>query len=283
MADTLLGNLTPGINDALDSGLTVATRIKFTADRTITKVRWFFPTPVPSNTVPWAIWAYNPGDDTAGALLGTGSFSASPTPNAWNEISITPIMRSAADEIVVAVWSATRYVATLNFFGADVPSANGDLIGSEETASNRRNGRFRSGGSLLYPSSGSNKSNYFVDIEVSEAVAETVDLSAAALTFAAQPVGPIPGMVAVSLTPATLTVSAQSVAPTSGATSVDLSPAFLAVAALAVSPTSGVVNVTLTAAAITFGAVQVLTDSSLILRPDFGVIPRPNLGVILRP
>lgn len=168
MTDTLLGNLTPVINNALDSGLTVGTRIKFTVDRTITKVRWFFPTPVPSNTVPWAIWVYNPGDDSAGALLGTGSFSASPTPNAWNEISITPIMRSAADEIVVAVWSATRYVATLNFFGADVPSANGDLIGSAETANNRRNGRFRSGGSLLYPSDGSNKSCYFVDIEVEE-------------------------------------------------------------------------------------------------------------------
>lgn len=171
MTDTLLGSLAPVNNDALDSGLTLGTRIKFNANRRITKVRWYFPNTLPSNTVPWTIWVYNPVDDTAGSVLGSGTFSATPNANQWNEVSVgTPINRATNDEIVVAVWSATRYVATLNFFGADVPSVNGDLTGPADFSGspNRRNGRFRSGGSLLYPSSGSNKSCYFVDIEVEE-------------------------------------------------------------------------------------------------------------------
>jgi hypothetical protein len=285
VADTLLGSLTPAVNNALDSGLTVGTRIRFEADRSITKVRWHFPTPVPSNTVPWAIWEYNPVDDTAGALLGSGSFSASPDPNAWNEVSITSIPRNAGDEIVVAVWTATRYVATTNFFGADVPSVEGDLVGPAEVIGtpNKRNGRFRSGGSLLYPSSGSNKSCYFVDIEVSEAAPESVDLTPATLTFAAQPVTPVSGAVTVAIDPAALTLGAVSVTPVSGAVTVDLSAALLAISAQPVTPTVGPVTVALSPAVMSFGAVQVLTDSSLVLRPDLGTIMRPDLGVVLRP
>ncbi len=224
MADTLLGNLVPLTLDAVDSGLTVATRIRFAADRRINKVRWYFPPTLPSNTVPWAIWVYNPADDTAGALLGTGSFSASPTPNAWNEVSIAPIDRADGDEIVVAVWTATRYNATLNFFGADVPSAGGFLIGSEETASNRRNGRFRSGGSLLYPSSGSNKSCYFVDIEVDEipgALEGTFQASAGAAALSGA--GALLDLGALELSVAASTVAAEGLVIANGAMAMGLS------------------------------------------------------------
>jgi hypothetical protein len=264
VTDTLLGNLTPAVTDALDSGLTLGTRIRFEADRNITKVRWRFPDTLPSNTVPWAIWVYNPADETAGDLLGSGSFSATPDAGAWNEVSITPIARVTDDEIVVAVWSATRYVATTNFFGADVPSANGDLTGPIEEVGtpNRRNGRFRSGASLLYPSSGSNKSCYFVDIEVSEAAPVSVDLTSVAFTLAAQALTATPGMVTADLTPAVSTFAAQAVSAVPGPLSMAVTAAGVTFEALAVTPVPGVITVALTPATLTLVALQLFSVST---------------------
>jgi hypothetical protein len=64
---------------------------------------------------------------------------------------------------------------------------------------------------------------------------------------------------------------------------VDLSAALLAISAQPVTPTVGPVTVALSPAVMSVGAVQVLTDSSLVLRPDLGTIMRPDLGVVLRP
>lgn len=168
MAETLFGNTQPVVTNASDGapGLTLATRIRIAADGNIVGLRWRFPDTLPASPVQWFVVSYDPGTDLPTGSLASGTFS-SPTAGQYNTASFSPVACNAGDEVCAEIWTSDRYVATNSFFtSGDVVSGN--LTGPQDdaVAPVHRNGRFRSGASPAFPSSGTGAS-YFVDIVVS--------------------------------------------------------------------------------------------------------------------
>ena len=179
MAETLFGATVPAITNASDGapGLTLATRIRITANGSITGLRWRFPDTLPASTVQWFLVSYDPATDLSTGSLGSGTFAA-PVAGTYNTVSFAAIPRVAGDEVCAEIWTSDRYVATAAFFTVDYVSGN--LTGPADDAVPliHRNGRFRSGAVPAFPSQGNN-SCYFVDIVFeADAVLVTGDLDA---------------------------------------------------------------------------------------------------------
>lgn len=142
------GAETPGTLLATDGPYNLGFRFTPSVPITVTAIRWYFPSTLPSGTVSGTLWRVA---DTA-ALAGA-AFS-SPTANAWNQTTITSTDLSAGVVYEASIVTPDNYVATS---GYGWPKTVGGV-----TTGN--SGYFIVSGSVAMPTT-SSTANYFVDIE----------------------------------------------------------------------------------------------------------------------
>lgn len=169
MAESIFTVQTPAIPvDSDGTTLTLGTRFTAAVAGTITAIRWFFPTTLPTGTVQGRLYLWT--SDTTGTLLGSADFVA-PTAGTWNTTAVSiPIL--AGQRYVTAVRTPDRYVATAGLFnGVDIVNGNLSAL-RDDAATPDHNGKLLVGDG--YPSASFGPGNgYFVDV-VFEAASGTV-------------------------------------------------------------------------------------------------------------
>ncbi len=173
MPQSLLTSQTPVVGNASDGtpGITTATTLQFAEDGTITHVRFWCPTST-GGTWTGAVWEITAGDTGgagAGNLLGSAVFAGTPTPDAFNQIALSPpVAVEAGKAYRVGIHNNQgRYVATVSFFvtplvvGDITAEANNATIGALGPI---RQGSFKINASLAYPQDGTNGALYFADV-----------------------------------------------------------------------------------------------------------------------
>jgi hypothetical protein len=167
MATSIFTAQTPSITNGDDgTDYTLGTAFRRSASGSITHGRWYFPDPVPAGTTEFILY-----DVDTQAELARASF-VSPAANAWNTVELaSPVAYTANTLLVAAVYTSARYVATANFFTADL--VNGDI-----TAPGATNGRL--GNTDEYPSTVSgNDACFFADVVFAGGTAYNQSLSGA--------------------------------------------------------------------------------------------------------
>lgn len=311
MADSLFTSQTPVVDDGNDgTDYTLGTALRRSTSGNIVRGRWYFPTPVPTDTTEWVLYS------AAGAELHREAF-VSPVAGQWN---VTPEFASpiayVADELIVAsIYTSGMYVATVGFF-----TGGGDLVNDDITAPASENGRL--GNTDEYPSQEVDLC-FFVDLVFEAEEADAVAPDGLAVPFAlgtpavSQALTAAPAGIAVPVTTGTPAVSQVMTAAPAGiavpvavgtptiAQTLTAAPAGLAVAVALGQPTvtlpgaapSGVaVAVALGEPAVSWSATVQPTGIAIplslgapplpggtIQRPNTGVITRPNTGIITRP
>lgn len=121
MALSIFTSQVPAILNGDDAtAYTLATAFSRATDGRITHGRWFFPNPIPAGTTDFVLY---PG--ASGPALARVPFVA-PTPGAWNTVALpSPVVYTAGTVLIAAVRTSGMYVATANFFTADL--VNGDI------------------------------------------------------------------------------------------------------------------------------------------------------------
>lgn len=160
MAESIFTSQTPGVpNDSDGTTLTLGTRFVTAVDGTITAIRWFFPTTLPSGPVQGRLYLWT--SDTTGTLLGSADFSA-PVAGTWNTTAVSiPVV--AGQRYVTAVRTPDRYVATAGLFnGTDIVNGNLSAL-RDDGATPDHNGKLLVGDG--YPSASFGPGNgYLVDV-----------------------------------------------------------------------------------------------------------------------
>lgn len=169
MAESIFTVQTPGIPDDSDGTvLTLGTRFTSAVPGTITAIRWFFPSTLPTGTVEGRLYLWT--SDTTGTLLGSANFVA-PVAGTWNTVAVSiPIV--AGQRYVTAVRTPDRYVATSGLFnGVDIVNGNLSAL-RDDNVTPDHNGKLLVGDG--YPSASFGPGNgYFVDV-VFEAASGTI-------------------------------------------------------------------------------------------------------------
>lgn len=163
MAESIFTSQTPTSTDITTvNDLNLGTVFSSDVNGTVTHVRWFFPTIVPSGTVVGALWRWT--DDGNGTLLAQGNFVA-PVAGAWNTVAITPQAITAGTFYVASVFISNHYVASPTFFNSG-STTNIHLTAPQDNGIvPRHNGKFVEGvGSLAYPFQSFNGTCYFADV-----------------------------------------------------------------------------------------------------------------------
>jgi len=167
MATDVLFTGVPAVPDASDGapGLSLGTRIEVVNAGWFIGIRWRFPDTLPGATVQWRVDGYNPATDASTGTVRSGTFTA-PVAGTYVTESFAALAVSPGDEFVAYIWTPDRYVGTTNFFLVNVNSVSGNYLGPADDTGvpARRNGRFNVGGAITYPTSGSNRFGYFVDV-----------------------------------------------------------------------------------------------------------------------
>lgn len=268
MSESLFTSQTPSSPDLSDGvDYSLGTVFQAAVNGSVSAIRWYFPTNLPSGTVTCALYSWT--TDTTGTLLASGSFS-SPSAGAWNQASITPQAITAGTYYVAVIHTPDRYVATAGLFSSAL--TNGNLTApADDGVTPRHNGKFLDTvGSIAYPTGSFGAGGYFVDV-VFDASAGTnapaestaVTVSAPAPTVAVAPAG---GQASVTVAAQDPTVS---VSPAAGQTSVTVAAND---ATIAVAPAGGLASVTAAAldaqaqaaAAAALGAVTAAANDSTI-------------------
>lgn len=129
---------TIGFPDNAEDTYSMATRITFAVDGTITGIRRWGTTNAPAGTPQGTIYS------TAGLQLLTPVNFPAHTPNAWNTITGLSFSVTAGQTLDITAGPLSRYAGTLNVFSS--PLVVGDLTGTA--------GRFTASGSLTFPGTG---------------------------------------------------------------------------------------------------------------------------------
>lgn len=169
MTDTIYTVQTPGVpDDNQPGGITVGTVFFASVDGTIATTRWYAPVSALGGTPVMAVYA-----EGTQALLATGTFLDPITPGAWNTATLDVTVNvTAAVNYVVAVWTPDRYVATVGQFNG-VSITSGTLTAPADNVS-LRNGRFRTGGALQFPTDSFGGNGYFADVFFEPEVEATI-------------------------------------------------------------------------------------------------------------
>lgn len=143
-------------------GLSLGTRLRVLSSGTVTAMRWWAPSSLPSQSPIWFLTSYNPITDTGIATLDTGTFDA---PSGGFYRATTNVPLSANDEIIAWVWTPDNYVARFLEFASNQTNASNTITGVADDAT-LRNGRFTVGSTPSFPASGTNNHSWYgTDIE----------------------------------------------------------------------------------------------------------------------
>ncbi len=218
MANLFTGQL-PVLADNSDGapGIITATTMRFAQAGTITGIR-FYATATVGGTYTALLYQVTASDvpTPGGTLLASKTAGVTPTGGTWNTITFdTPVPVTANTVLYrAALFSgAGRYVATLNFFVADL--INGDITadanGDDPVGlGTLRNGTFAINATPVYPGGGGNTC-YFVDVEFTAAAGGgSVTPNSAAITSA---LGQPTVTTRATATPASATLSVRLGAP----------------------------------------------------------------------
>ncbi len=154
----------PNVNDGLTQNL--GTVFISSANGSVTHIRWFFPTTLPTGTVIGGLWLWN--SDASGTLLSQANFVA-PVAGTWNTATLpVPIPITAGTYYVTSIFSSDQYVATGGLLNSAI--TNGVLTApADDAVTPRHNGKFQQGDAgLTYPTSFFNGNCYFPDIVFEE-------------------------------------------------------------------------------------------------------------------
>lgn len=166
MAESIYTVQTPGNTDASNpGGITLCTLFTSAVNGTVTNTRWFFPVTNPASPPVCAIYAWT-GDGTPSAPLATKTWSGTMPSGTWGTFPAydTPVPIVAGQYYYTAVFSADRFVSTLNQFLAG-GITNGNLTAPQtDTITPRANGRFATDPSISYPNLTNGGNGYFVDV-----------------------------------------------------------------------------------------------------------------------
>lgn len=161
MAESLFVAQTPATADANDSQLyTLGTIIDCAVAGTVSAIRWFFPTTLPTGSAVIGVLY----DNASTTQLARASFSG-PTPGAWNTVAITPQVVTPGQRLMAAIVTPNHYVVT----GSGVfPASNGANLSAQANS-----GRFAT--SDAFPASGAaGTACYFADLVFTAAGAARV-------------------------------------------------------------------------------------------------------------
>jgi hypothetical protein len=187
---------TPSLGDVNNgTAITVGGTYVFDDNGSVTAVRFWVPT---TNTGTYTVKFYEvtSDDDPAGSGTGTELASAqaaaaSLTPDAFNDVNITPVSVEAGTYYRAAVHCTSgRIVATGAAFTSGTISNGGVTAiqdGTNSPLGSLRNGTFTEGASPAYPASTFNATDYFVDVVFSTGTSGTASAALGGLTAAAVP------------------------------------------------------------------------------------------------
>lgn len=143
---------------------TLGTTWYSTVAGSVSGIRWYFPTTLPTGTITALLYDYS-----TQALMGSTTFSA-PTGGVWNTATFgAPIAVVANIPYIAAVHTNNRYVATDNFFTSAAVS-NSPLFAPQDNSDplgigSLRNGRLNVGASPAYPGlTSGNQGCFFTDV-----------------------------------------------------------------------------------------------------------------------
>lgn len=181
MSESIFTNQVPALTNLTDGPYELLTVFTTDAAGTVTAGRWYFPNPLPSNTVTWHLW------DDSGTSLASRTFT-SPTAGAWNVTSDlpSPVSLSPSTYYGVSVFTPDNYVATSAFFLTS-GITNGSHLSSPQTntVGGRYNGRFLITGNPAYPPNDSshtfNGGCYFADLVFTPSGSSVTGTAAASL------------------------------------------------------------------------------------------------------
>lgn len=168
MTDTIYTVQVPGVpNDSQPGGITVGTVFFTSVDGTISQMRRYFPTTV--DATPSTAALYLEGTQ---AVLATATFAGGETAG-WHTANLnTTVNITAGTNYVIAAWSEDHYVATVGQFNG-TPITNGAITAPADNVS-LRNGRFRTGGSIQFPTDSFGGNGYFIDVLFEPEVEATI-------------------------------------------------------------------------------------------------------------
>lgn len=274
-------------------GISVGTTVRFTADGTVTAVR-FYATSTVGGTYVGALYQVTAADDPspAGTLLASKTLGATPTGGTWNTITFDSPVSVTTGVLYRAVLfsGAGRYVYAPNIHASDIVSgdiiadANGDdpvLLGS------LRQAVFAINASLTYPFTVAGSSgSYFADVVFTAGGGPTpidvADTGAGADVLTVSAAAPVADLALASEALSTSVLAAMADTCTaSEALSVAVAVA-LADAGAGVDAADGddgsAVAKSLTEAGAASERMRITT-----VRPSTGITARPDTGITLRP
>lgn len=169
MAESLFTTQTPATQTSEAApGPTLGTVIVVAVAGQVTHLKWFTPTPVPTNVATLPFVLYNAATQAELARVVPGSLTA----NTWNTVALpSPVSVAAGTRLVVAIRTADRYAVTSGLF-ATAGITNGNLSSPATDSDPIGNGRFRTGLDA-YPSGTFGGNGYFTDIVFSSGTPDT--------------------------------------------------------------------------------------------------------------
>lgn len=189
-------------NAANGAGITLGVRFTVSGALDIAAVSFYAPT-TNTGTYTAGLWSTSTDDDPngsgTGSLLQSGSLgSGSITPGAWNDIPLAaPVTCSPGTVYTAGVHTSSgQFVLTSNFYFSSGLTGNGVTLLQAGTDPNPPglgsmvNGVFTEGGSLAYPNSSFNFTDYFIDVSLDDGAEPIVRaVGTAAETDSALPLG----------------------------------------------------------------------------------------------
>lgn len=201
-------------------GISVGTTVRFTADGTVTGVR-FYATATVGGTYTGALYQVTgPDDAPSGTLLASKVLGTTPTGGAWNTIAfdagdVVPVTTGILYRAVVFS-GAGRYVFAPNIHGSDI--ITGDIIGDANGddpvgLGSLRQAVFTINAALAYPSTVAGSSgSYFADVEYTVGAIPDVVVPTS-LRLVATPGAPTVAST-ITVSPASLSLAVRLGAPT---------------------------------------------------------------------
>jgi hypothetical protein len=175
VSESLFTAQTPALPENTDGapGITTATTLRFATAGSISAVRFFASTSVGGTYVGlvWRVTSSDAGSAGSGTLLASKTLGTTPTGGTWNNITLdTPVSVVTNTLYRIGLFNTSRYVASTNFFAADV--INGNVTADQNTDNPVGLGTLAQGTFVIdvtpgtYPTQGGggNGTCYFVDV-----------------------------------------------------------------------------------------------------------------------